>query len=560
MCGILALVRSEGNVEEVDESVLDLLERRGPDCFNSFSVASSGPVLDDPNTHSITFAASVLALRGGRIQAQPLVDNERRCVLCWNGDAWKHDGLPVTGNDTAAIFELLLTVSKTSAENFVPDLVNLIANINGPFSFVFYDAFHSKLFYARDKLGRRSLLQSRSKCGNVFVSSVGLDILPSRSDEVDASGIHVLDFNAAVTSPALIPWPNPLPTINRSIPITQIPLLTTDSQCVTDLEKCLRNSLNLRVTHLTDLTKGPPTLGTISDSRLAVLFSGGLDCTILARLSHDLLPLSTPINLLNVAFENPRSISASTTPDRSPYETCPDRITGRATHTELQRVCPDRSWRFVAIDIPFTESESHRSTIIQLMAPHNTEMDLSIAKALYFAARGVGMITDPSSGSQQPYSTPARVLLSGLGADELFGGYTRHRSAFERRGFEGLIEELDLDTRRLGQRNLGRDDRIISHWGRQVRYPYLDEDFLGWVVQLPVWDKCGFGETASEEARLEPEGLDPAKKALRLLAWKLGMRDVAREKKRAIQFGARTAKMDVNRVGKGGTRGTDVVR
>ncbi|KAI7350376.1 hypothetical protein KC336_g22586, partial [Hortaea werneckii] len=162
-----------------------------------------------------------------------------------------------------------------------------------------------------------------------------------------------------------------------------------------------------------------------------------------------------------------------------------------------------------------------------------------------------------------PYTTAARVLLSGLGADEIFGGYQRHTTAYNRSGFPGLLDELELDVARLGKRNLGRDDRVISHWGREVRFPFLDEKVLMWALRAPVVEKCGFGEEREWEARTDEEGfedesasqgLTPEKKVLRCLAWRLGMRGVAREKKRAIQFGARTAKME-----KGRTKGTELL-
>lgn len=182
-------------------------------------------------------------------------------------------------------------------------------------------------------------------------------------------------------------------------------------------------------------------------------------------------------------------------------------------------------------------------------------MDLSIACALYFAARGEGQIPDNSNISfQVPYTSTARVLISGLGADEIFAGYTRHNVAFQREGYQGLVDEIELDVGRLGQRNLGRDDRVISHWGREVRYPYLDEEFLKWALERPVWEKCGFRKDlehndifSATAVDCEPLQLEPAKLALRLLAWKLGMANVSREKKRAIQFGSRTAKMESGR-------------
>jgi len=180
-------------------------------------------------------------------------------------------------------------------------------------------------------------------------------------------------------------------------------------------------------------------------------------------------------------------------------------------------------------------------------------MDLSIACALYFAARGSGTISDLNSDLVMPYTTSARVLFSGLGADELFGGYTRHATAFYRRGYQGLADELELDFNRLGKRNLGRDDRVISNWEREVRYPYLDENLISWLLSIPVWEKCGFGQVNGHEGDDGP-ALEPGKKLLRLLAWNLGLRGAAAEKKRAIQFGARTAKMEA-----GKTKGTQLL-
>jgi len=196
---------------------------------------------------------------------------------------------------------------------------------------------------------------------------------------------------------------------------------------------------------------------------------------------------------------------------------------------------------------------------VSLIYPHNTEMDLSIAYALYFAARGPG-------SKQVLYTCPARVLLSGLGADELFGGYVRHATAFSRQGYAGLVDELLLDVGRLGKRNLGRDDRAMSHWSKEVRFPYLDERLVKWAIQTPAWEKCDF------ENGEDMTGVEACKRVLRLLALELGMESVAREKKRAvclptqptnprklvlrlvkltpqqIQFGARTAKMESGRV------------
>jgi asparagine synthetase B (glutamine-hydrolysing) len=306
------------------------------------------------------------------------------------------------------------------------------------------------------------------------------------------------------------------------------------------LKEQLLESLRLRVLNI----PMPPDADANGKTRVAVLFSGGLDCTVLARLCHEVLGPDQGVDLLNVAFENPRVVAQlqkenGNLPDF--YEACPDRITGRRSFAELQRVCPGRAFRFVAVscitsapcrpiltcqvNVPYTETQSHRQQVISLIHPHNTEMDLSIAYALYFAARGQGFRADSSDSL---YTSPARVLLSGLGADELFGGYSRHLSAFQHRGYAGLVDELLLDVGRLGKRNLGRDDRVMAHWGKEVRFPFLDERLVRWAMDTPAWEKCDF------ENGEEISGVEAGKRILRLLALERGMENVAKQKKRAV--------------------------
>jgi asparagine synthetase B (glutamine-hydrolysing) len=328
---------------------------------------------------------------------------------------------------------------------------------------------------------------------------------------------------------------------------------TQQGETIRQLRASLEKSMRLRVQHIREAIPSSAEFGSEQRARVAILFSGGLDCTILARMCHDILPSIESFDLLNVAFENPR-IHSKLEPGASPYELCPDRITGRSSHAELTATCLDRTWRFVEVNVPYTETQAHRATVMALMHPHNTEMDLSISFALYFASRGVGCTRAEQGATSEPYTTPAHVLLSGLGADELFGGYQRHAVAFARHGYRGLIEELELDFSRLGKRNLGRDDRVISDSSKEVRFPYLDEDFIALALSLPVTAKCDFGMPQVADSEDPTQVLEPGKRALRLLAQQLGMQKVATEKKRAIQFGARTAKMET-----GKTKGTHVL-
>lgn len=132
--------------------------------------------------------------------------------------------------------------------------------------------------------------------------------------------------------------------------------LTMSSTSVAALSQQLLESLRLRVLNIPP----PPATSVDADckTRVAVLFSGGLDCTVLARLSHEVLEPDYGIDLLNVAFENPRVVAQlrKECNDGLPdfYEACPDRVTGRRSFAELQETCPGRAFRFVAVGTSLT--------------------------------------------------------------------------------------------------------------------------------------------------------------------------------------------------------------
>ncbi|RKF56202.1 Asparagine synthetase domain-containing protein C4F6.11c [Erysiphe neolycopersici] len=577
MCGIHFSL-SHKNFFSPNEQLEKLLNNRGPDYISHERMQVTK---NNGDQFYISFTSAVLGLRGDQIICQPFKDKVHSSIFCWNGEAWKIGTDLLADNDGKIIFDLLMEASSIqSTSKASSEVLNVLRSISGPFAFIFYDHIHKQLYFGRDRLGRRSLLYKEKKDHTLLELCSISDPSDGPWTEVETNGIFQLSLTEDAPLATYCPldsaqssklstglqihhWifntdsnsfrESNLGKFNMNIP-TKYYRLDQDAKSVEALHHLLYKSLQLRISDIPP----PSRIKKSSNVRVAILFSGGLDCTVLARLANDILPHDQEIDLLNVAFENPRVVQAAkinmfskednmlTVPEDWPYESCPDRITGRKSLTELQKVCPDRTWRFVAINIPYSETVAHRQILIDLIHPHNTEMDLSIAYALYFASRGCGLASVNKEPIPKTYLTPARVLLSGFGADELFGGYTRHSTAFCRMGLSGLLDELKLDFDRLGKRNLGRDDRVISYWGKEARFPFLDEELVRWAIEIPVLEKCGFwSQERSEKLVLD---LEPGKLLLRLLSYKLGMVQLSKEKKRAIQFGARTAKMGTGKV------------
>lgn len=91
-----------------------------------------------------------------------------------------------------------------------------------------------------------------------------------------------------------------------------------------------------------------------------------------------------------------------------------------------------------------------------------------------------------SRANPEPWTSRASVVIVGHGADEVFGGYGRHKTCFKFGGLPRLQSELDQELARLWLRNLGRDDRVISDTGKESRHPFLDEEFLAFALSLEL--------------------------------------------------------------------------
>lgn len=200
MCGIFFSLGTADYCHP-NERTQELIKRRGPN--GSQVHRHRFPCSDGDVSRNVylTFVSSVLALRGNSIQSQPLrSDFTDQSILCWNGEAWKIFDAVVRGNDALEVFQLFNRAVKPSITSTVQHqdalagLCHAISNISGPFSFVFFDRHGSRIVYGRDHLGRRSLLQGWDKNGDFKILSVRDGTEPGNFEEVDTSGIHIIDL------------------------------------------------------------------------------------------------------------------------------------------------------------------------------------------------------------------------------------------------------------------------------------------------------------------------------------------------------------------------------
>ncbi|KAJ8612611.1 hypothetical protein MRB53_037347 [Persea americana] len=541
MCGILVII-SGYHVLLPSEQHLALIKRRGPDYYGNLLLKGCGS-----RPYRVWISASVLSLRGQDVATQPLL-HDSGCKLCWNGELWRYGGVAVAAESDGPFMLAALVQAAQSGQDHEDAIVAVMNAVEGPCAFVFFDAIHDRLYFGRDPLGRRSLVWSAEGSAEdgsqmIILASVA-DSSHSAWEELDTDHVHILDLTArpsrcqdeaaemtrrgvrkrAYSTSKIVP------SLNSNLPQDGVAQLCCTSPSVSRLEMLLRDSISLRInsiprsseleiraageTATESVTACPVDVVVGGKARVAVLFSGGLDCSVLTKLIDAALQPTEAIDLLNAAFYNPR-IHGPEPAAHADAERINDAIrtvvltawTARKSLAELQRLCPGRQFNLVTINVPYSEFQLHKDEIMTLMHPHRTEMDLSICAALYFAARGTGDIDSiidevelPTAQAQRSSSQASALMSSSAATKD-----TRLHSTVA--GHAALIAELDLDLQRLGKRNLGRDDRVMSNWGREARYPFLDERVVNWAAHAPIWEKCGFGlpdTPDSTTANIEP--------------------------------------------------------
>ncbi|XP_027099775.1 uncharacterized protein [Coffea arabica] len=504
------------------------------------------------------FVGATLQLRGTKPVVQPLVDLSGN-ILVYNGEIFGGIYISRDSNDSELLMQYLgqccscISHDQNSkhhsckeGETSVPQV---LSRIKGPWALIYWQNSSKTLWFGRDAFGRRSLLvhwptPQDSRLLLASVSPLSSEFESSDFEESKAMGqlnfweelpcgIYSISISCSRIDGCLVGelkkhnWTDS--SVEELIHWERASVQPEAGELSMSREKAPLEPLHKVLTALREAVMRRTVLSRIYETvslghghkgyaPVAVLFSGGLDSMILSALLHQCLDPEYEIDLLNVSFDG---LSA------------PDRISARAGLKELQKIAPSRRWKLVEIDADLMKLTSEMKHVLSLISPSKTYMDLNIGLALWLAAGGEGWIYEWSlSGQQIKYKSEARILLVGSGADEQCAGYGRYKTKFRNGSWLALHEEMKLDMQRIWKRNLGRDDRCIADNGKEARFPFLDEDVIRTLLDIPLWEIADLNQ---------PNGIGD-KKILREVAQLLGLSGAAVLPKRAIQFGTRIAR------------------
>jgi asparagine synthase (glutamine-hydrolysing) len=178
---------------------------------------------------------------------------------------------------------------------------------------------------------------------------------------------------------------------------------------------------------------------------VAVAFSGGIDSSVVAVLAEN---VGLDVQLVSVGLEGQREVMFA--------EEAAEAL-GLPLHLQTYTV---------------NELEQTLAEVLWLIEePH--VINACIAVPFYWTAETASKLGYP-------------VLLAGQGADELFGGYQRYLTEYERSGAEAVDQKMFHDIENAYHTNFQRDNQVCSFSGVELRLPFIDCDVVDFSLRLPL--------------------------------------------------------------------------
>ncbi|KAL8167441.1 hypothetical protein V2J09_008940 [Rumex salicifolius] len=441
MCGILAVFGCVDNSQAKRSRIIELsrrLRHRGPDwsglhCQDDCYLAHQRLAIVDPASGD-----------------QPLYNEDKTIVVTVNGEIYNHKELREkltshefrTGSDCEVIAHLY--------EEYGEDFVDML---DGMFSFVLLDTRNKTYIAARDAIGITPLYMGWGLDGSVWFASE----MKALSDDCERFISFPPGHIYSSKSGGLSRWYNP-PWFNEEIPSTPYdPLVLRQAfekansillnyfRYGSDFESELGSRI---IAHLFSNNK------LMTDVPFGVLLSGGLDSSLVAAVASRHLAESEGAYQWGSQLHT-FCVGLKGSPDLKAAREVADYLGTR--HHEFHFTVQEG---IDALEEVIYHIETYDVTTIRASTP------------MFLMSRKIK-------------SLGVKMVISGEGSDEIFGGYLYFHKAPNKEEFH---QETCRKIKALHLYDCLRANKSTSAWGVEARVPFLDKEFINVAMSIdPEW-------------------------------------------------------------------------
>ncbi|XP_055682128.1 probable asparagine synthetase [glutamine-hydrolyzing] [Lutzomyia longipalpis] len=443
MCGIFAVFSRSSGALTVARSASGRKESlrefvyRQSGCQRHRGPDHTGVVLVPE--HGVAIVQERLALLGIRTGAQPMQSASGEVILAANGEIYNY-------------LEIAADISQRRGINYTPrsdsDVIiglyeefgrDLVHQITGMFTFVLYDRTKKTLLIARDPIGIIPLYIGEDNDGNIWISS-------------EMKCLVGVCCDVKAFPPGTLCWGTPDHlTFEQFYNPKWISTIPTHQSNLMLLRKKLENAVR---SHLQ------------CDVPFGALLSGGVDSSLIASIATKIMRERDPNFRLKTY-----SVGLRGAPDFKYSRMVADYI--GSDHTEVYFTIEEG---LDCIPDIIRHLESYDVTTIRASIP------------MYLLSRFIK-------------SEGLKMVLSGEGADEIFGGYLYFHCAPNPRDFH---EETVTRVRCLHLADCLRANKSTMAWGLELRVPFLDTEFVNYAMNIRPEDRM----PAATDQAISPEILE----------------------------------------------------
>lgn len=371
---------------------------------------------------------------------QPLFAPDNKQVLAVNGEIYNHQDIrkQYAGKyqfQTGSDCEVILALYRDKGINFLEDL-------NGIYAFALYDEANDDFLIARDPIGVIPLYIGHDKDGTIYCASE-LKALEGFCDEYEPflPGHYYRGSEGKMVRWYKRDWEN-------------YDNVKNNGASVNDVHNALEAAVKRQL---------------MSDVPYGVLLSGGLDSSVISAIAKKYAAHRIETNSTQAAWWpqlHSFAVGLKGAPDLAKAKEVADFI--GTVHHEINYTIQEG---LDAVRDVIYFIETYDVTTVRASTP------------MYLLARVIK-------------SMGIKMVLSGEGADEVFGGYLYFHKAPNARAFH---EETVRKLSKLHLYDCLRANKSLSAWGVEGRIPFLDKDFLDVAMRLNPEAKMCPGKTIEKK-------------------------------------------------------------